>query len=246
MNKNHVFAVAATIALTTTMGMTAHANEIDLTKTGEGATWVESTETDPLPELNATDIFNKESEEWADENVVETPAPSLSDVPVKVGEGETWVKENAGEPLENATVNDIEWKPVEGEEWVESIAPKPVKDLTAEEAFENDKAVSDASSSSDVDNDATDDATNTEDDKNDSKDETGDKDTTPANKNVEPNKQDTSVKSVEKSDSAPVRSARLANTGASILWIVAGAGVLALAGFGIVFYDRRKSAAEEM
>lgn len=246
MNKNHVFAVAATIALTTTMGMTAHANEIDLTKTGEGATWVESTENTSLPEINATDVFNKESEEWVDENVVETPALSLSDVPVKVGEGETWVKENAGETLENATVNDIEWKTVEGEEWVESIAPKPVKDLTAEEVFGQDKAVSDASSSSDADNDATDGATDTEDGKNESKDETGDKDATPANKNVEPGKQDTSVKSAEESDSTPARSARLANTGASILWIVAGAGALALAGFGTMFYGRRKSAAEEM
>lgn len=246
MNKNHVFAAAATIALTTTMGLSAHANEIDLSQTGEKATWVESTENAPLPELNATDIFNKESAEWVDENVVETPAPSLSDVPVKVGEGETWVKENAGEPLENATVNDIEWKTVEGEKWVESIAPKPVKDLTAEEVFGHDKAVSDASSSSGADNNATDSATNTKDNKNESKDEAGDKDATPADKNAEVDKQGDSVKSAEKSDSAPVRSARLANTGASILWIVAGAGALALAGFGTMFYGRRKSATEEM
>lgn len=245
MNKNHVFAVATTIALTTTMGLSAHANEIDLSQTGEGATWVESTENTSFPEINATDVFNKESEEWVDENVVEAPAPSLSDVPVKVGEGETWVKENAGEPLENATVNDIEWKTVEGEEWVESIAPKPVKDLTAEEVFGQDKAVSDASSSSVTENDATDDATDTEDGKNESKDEAGDKDVTPANKNVEPGKQDASVKSTEKSDSAPVRSARLANTGASILWIVAGAGALTLVGFGTMFYGRCKSGAEE-
>lgn len=245
MNKNHVFAVAATITLTT-MGMSAHANEIDLSQTGEGATWVESTENTSLPELNATDIFNKESEEWVDENVVETPAPSLSDVPVKVGEGETWVKENAGEPLENATVNDIDWKTVEGEEWVESIAPKPMKDLTAEEAFGQDQDDSDVSSTPDVETDATDNVANTEDGKNESKDEAGDKDTTPANKNVEPGKQDASVKSTDKSDSSPVRSARLANTGASILWIVAGAGALALAGFGTVFYGRRKSGAEEI